>query len=306
MGNHDELTIFCAVAETGGFSAAARRLQVTKSAVSKAVQKLEARLAARLLHRTTRKISLTEAGEAFYQHARRAVQEAQAATDAVASLSREPQGNLKLTAPMSIGLILLTDVVTGFLNRYPRMGIDLHLDDVCVDLVGGGYDLAIRTGTMNDSTMVARRIAEMPTVPVAAPSYLDRTRVPGRPEELAEHECLLFARAFPASEWQFSRDGSTRWVKVFGRYQVNSSIALRSAVLDGVGIGRIPEYLVRDDIAAGRLLRLLPDYTMDAQPVNVVFPEGRFIPAKARLFVEFAERALNQDLPPAGPAERAG
>lgn len=293
MANHDELAIFCAVAETGGFSAAARRLNVTKSAISKAVQKLETRLAARLLHRTTRKISLTEAGEAFYRHARRAVREAEAAADAVATLASEPQGQLKVTAPMSLGLTWLADVVAEFLLKYPRMGIDLHLDDGQVDLVGGGYDLAIRTGTLKDSSLVARQVGRMPAVLVASPSYVGRKGRPERPEDIAAHECLLFAYGSAADEWQFTRDGSTQRLKVFGRYRVNSSIALRRAVLNGAGISRIPDYLVRDDIDAGRLLHLLAEYTMDVSAIHAVFPEQGFIPAKARLFADFVKDALN-------------
>lgn len=290
----DEMAIFCAVAEAGGFSAAARRLRVTKSAVSKAVQKLEAQLSARLLHRTTRRISLTEAGEAFYQHARLAVQQAEAAADAVASLAREPQGTLRVTAPMSLGLARLADIVAEFLLRYPRIRIDLHLDDGRVDLVAGGFDLAIRAGTLEDSSMVAREIARMPAVLVASPGYIDKHGQPRELEDLHAHACLLYSFSRSVGDWQFIRQGVVKNIRVDGRYEVNSSIALRKAVIAGAGISRIPVYLVQEDLVAGRLVQLLPEYTMDSATIYAVFPERGFIPAKARLFAEFVQASLRE------------
>lgn len=293
MSGTDELAVFCAVAETGGFSAAARRLEMSKSAVSKTVRKLENRLGANLFHRTTRRISLSEAGETYYNHARLAMRQLEAARDAVTSLRAEPQGRLRMTAPMSMGLTRIADVVADFLDHYPKMSVDLHLDDGRVDLIGGGFDLAIRVGELPDSTMVARPIGKMPALLVASPAYVEKHGAPATPEEVAEHECLLYSHAFDNNTWQFTgQDGHTERIAVTGRYKVNSSIALRRAVLGGLGISRIPQYLIKEDLENDRLVHLLPDYDMDSATIHAVYPEPEFIPQRARLFVEFVTEAL--------------
>lgn len=292
MARPDEMRTFCAVAESGNFSAAARRLQLTRSAVSKSIRKLEDELQARLFHRTTRRISLTEAGEVYFQHARLALQAVDAAADAVASLTREPQGRIRATAPMSFGLTRLADIVGDFLQRYPGLSVEMCLDDGMIDLIGGGFDIAVRIGRLPDSGMVARRIGEMPAVLVASPAYVDKRGRPETPEELSGHDCLLYAFRLGSHEWEFTRDGHTQSVRVSGRYEVNSSIALRKAVLAGNGVSRIPEYLVADDIESGRLVQLLPEYRMDNAPIQAVFPEPGLIPRKTRLFADFLETAL--------------
>jgi len=295
MAQHDELAMFCAVAELQGFSTAARRLQVTKSAVSKAVQRLEARLETRLFHRTTRKISLTEAGEAFYRHARRALAEAAAAEDAVASLGGAPQGRIRLAAPMSFGLTVIAAHMPAFMRRYPGLSVDLQLGDRRVDIVAGGFDVAVRVGQLPDSSMVALPIGRMPAVLVAAPDYLDRHPAPTTPADLPAHECLHYSYELGAHVWQFEGPVGEEQVRLEGRYQVNSSIALRTAVLAGLGISRIPLYLVKDDLESGRLQRLLPDYRMDNSVIHAVLPERGYVPQKVRLLVKFLQTALASD-----------
>lgn len=295
MAAADEMRTFCAVAESGSFSSAARRLHLTRSAVSKSIRKLEDELQARLFHRSTRRISLTEAGEVYFQHARLALQAVDAAADAVASLTREPQGRIRATAPMSFGLTRLADIIGDFLQAYPQLSVELCLDDGLIDLIGGGFDMAVRIGKLPDSGMVARRIGEMPAVLVAARAYIESRGRPHTPEDLIDHDCLLYAFRLGSHEWQFTRDGQTQSVRVNGRYEVNSSIALRKAVLAGNGISRIPEYLVAEDIQAGRLVQLLPEYRMDNSPIQAVFPEPGLIPRKTRLFADFLEAALTRD-----------
>lgn len=295
MAQHDELAMFCAVAELHGFSPAARRLQVTKSAVSKAIQRLEARLEARLLHRTTRKISLTEAGEAFYRHARRALAEAEAAEDAVASLGGAPRGRIRLAAPMSFGLTVIAAHMPDFMARYPGLSVDLQLGDRRVDIVAGGYDLAVRVGELPDSNMVALPIGRMPAVLVAAPAYLKQHNPPTCPTDLQAHKCLHYSYELGAHVWHFDGPGGHETVRLEGRYQVNSSIALRTAALAGLGVSRIPLYLVKEDLAAGRLQQLLPGYAMDSGVINAVLPERGFIPQKVRLLADFLKQALASD-----------
>lgn len=295
MAQHDELAMFCAVAELHGFSPAARRLQVTKSAVSKAVQRLETRLETRLLHRTTRKISLTEAGEAFYRHARRALAEAAAAEDAVASLGGAPRGRIRLAAPMSFGLTVIAAHLPDFMVRYPGLSVDLQLGDRRVDIVAGGYDLAVRVGELPDSNMVALPIGHMPAVLVAAPAYLRAHAAPECLADLHRHECLHYSYELGAHVWHFDGPDGHETVRLEGRYQVNSSIALRTAALAGLGVSRIPLYLVKDDLATGRLVQLLPGYSMDRGVINAVLPERGFIPQKVRLLADFLKASLAAD-----------
>lgn len=300
MAQLDDLAWFCAVAEAGSFSVAAQRLEVTTSAVSKAVGRLERRLGAKLLHRSTRRLRLTEAGGAYYAHARRAVEEAAAAADAVAALGGAPRGKLRVSAPMTMGLALLARLIPAFLDRHPGLAIDLELDDRRVDLIAGGFDLAIRVGELDDSGFLAKPVGTMPAVPVAAPAYLETHGEPQRPEDLAGHACLLYSYHFGGHEWRFDGPDGRRHVRLSGRYTVNSSMALREAALAGLGIARIPAYLVRDDILDGRLRRLLPGHAMDRATIHAVMPTRDYVPAKVRLLIDFLSRHLDatrMDLP---------
>ncbi|TGG91747.1 LysR family transcriptional regulator [Natronospirillum operosum] len=288
----DDLRTFCAVAEAEGFSAAANRLGIGKAAVSKAIKRLETQLETQLFHRSTRRISLTEAGEAYYHHARLAIQQLDAAADAVYSLGQEPRGRIKLTAPMSIGLAQITPIVAEFLAQFPGLSIDLHLDDDRVDLIGGGFDLAIRVGSLPDSDMMARQLGFLDSVLVASPEYLARRGWPSGPSCLADHECLVYSNERYAEEWVFQRHGATQAVDITPRFRVNSAIALHRAAVLGGGIARLPRYLARESLQTDSLVLLLADYRLEAQPLHVVYPERHFIPAKVRVLVNFIQDKL--------------
>lgn len=296
MATLDDIEVFLATAETSGFAAAARRLNVTTAAVSKAIARLEARLGARLFHRTTRKVSLSEAGEAYYAHARRALEHAAAAEDAVRQLNREPTGRLRVAAPMSFGLERVAAWVPAFLARYPGLELDLNLDDRTVDLVEGGFDLAVRIGRLPDSSLVARRLGELPVHVVATPEYLRRHGTPAHPHELQQHNCLLFSYTASGAEWTFdgeATDGPVS-VSVAGNYRVNSSMALRTAVLEHAGIARIPEYQVKTHLDSGALVKLLPGWRLDALEAHAVLPERVQVPVKTRLFIEFVRERMHE------------
>lgn len=291
------IPIFVAVVEKGGFTAAADRLGISKSAVSKRITQLEARLDVQLLHRSTRRISLTEAGESYFRHAVEALAAANAAEDAVAQLQRAPQGRLSINAPMSFGRLHVAPLIPEFLKRNPGIEIDLVMDDRIVDLVEGGFDASIRAGVLPDSSLIARKLAPSHNVLCAAPDYLAKHGQPSEPMDLLDHNCLHYAYFAGAHEWTFLGADEPITVETAGNYQVNNSEALREALIGGCGIGRLPTFVAGPDLAAGRLVRLLGQYGMPSQTIYVVFPERRHLPAKVRAFVDFVVERFGTDDP---------
>ncbi|WNZ54398.1 LysR family transcriptional regulator [Microbulbifer sp. MKSA007] len=291
------IPIFVTVAETGGFSPAAKLLGISKSAVSKRVTQLELQLGVKLLHRTTRKLSLTEAGEHFYEHARIAYKSAKDAQDAVLQLQGEPRGRLRINAPMSFGRLHLAPLIPVFMKRYPEISIDMVLDDKVVDLVGEGFDIAIRGGDLPDTSLIARKLAPLKSVLCASPSYLKAFGEPTELEQLSAHNCLIFTYSRDVKEWGFIKDNHLNTIEVKGNYQVNNSEALREALLQGVGIGRLPTFVAGPDIEAGKLTPLFEEYQMPAKSIYAVFPERQFMPAKVRAFIDFAIEYFGGDTP---------
>jgi DNA-binding transcriptional LysR family regulator len=297
MDNFGALPVFVTVIETGGFSPAAKRLGISKSAVSKRVTQLEEQLGVKLIHRTTRKLSLTEAGEHFFQHARIAHEAAKDAQDAVTQLQGEPQGRLRINTPMSFGRLHIAPLIPEFLKRYPKITIEMVMDDKVADLIGGGFDIAIRAGDLPDSTLIARKLAPLRNVLCASPEYLELRGTPGDLNELTDHNCLIFTYSKDVKEWVFVKDGQTQTVEVTGNYQVNNSEALREAILQGVGIGRLPTFAAGPDIKEGKLIPLFEQYQMPDKTIYAVFPERQYMPAKVRAFIDFAVEYLGGDTP---------
>lgn len=288
MKEFGAIPVFVAVVENGGFSAAARALGVSKSAVSKRIDQLEAHLGVRLLHRTTRKLSLTEAGERYLEHAAQALAAAGQAVDAVTELQGEPQGQLRVSVPMSFGRLHVAPMISKFLRHCPKLQINLVMDDRRVDLVAGGFDLAIRAGHLPASTLIARKLAPLQQVICASRDYIDRYGRPDTPAELTGHNCLLYSYSSDVNVWTLIRDGDTNLVTVSGNYQVNNSEALLDAIRDGVGIGRLPTFVAGPDLKAGRLVKLFESYRIPDQTIFAVFPERQYMPAKVRAFLDFA------------------
>ncbi|MCW5632734.1 MAG: LysR family transcriptional regulator [Rubrivivax sp.] len=287
------LDAFVAVVEAGGFAAAARRLAMTTSAVSKQVGRLEARLHARLLLRTTRRLALTEAGEVFLAHARRALAEQAAGREAVIELGAAPRGELRLAAPMSFGILHIAPAIAPFLAAYPEMRVEMVLDDRVQDLVAGGFDLAIRIGALGGSgSVVARRLASASGVLCASPAYLARRGTPRAPADLLEHETLLYAYGANPGEWRLDSPAGPASVAVAPRLTSNNSLALREAALAGAGVLRVPTFVVAADLHSGRLVRVLPEWRAPGLDVHAVFPERAYVPLKARAFVEFLQARL--------------
>ncbi|WP_068824766.1 LysR family transcriptional regulator [Pseudomonas sp. BMS12] len=296
MDRFTALNVFRQVVELDSFAAAARHLGLSPAAVSKNINELEAHLAARLLNRTTRRLSLTEAGSRYYEQIVRVLDDLQDADSSLGPLQEQPSGTLRVSAPMSFTLVRLAELVPRFLERYPELSLDLQLDDRRVDLVKEGFDLALRgSDRLEDSSLVARHLMTFDHVLCGAPAYFQRNGVPADPEELRRHECVSFTLSGHAAEWSFQRGGETRRVPVRGRYRVNSSLALCAALRGGHGISLVPELYVREDLARGTLQAVLGDWQMVQTQIYAIYPSRRHLQAKVRAFVDFLLQELGGD-----------
>ncbi|MDH3473352.1 MAG: LysR family transcriptional regulator [Rhodospirillales bacterium] len=292
----DAMALFARVVETGSFTGAAAQLGLSKSSASKQVGRLEARLGARLLNRTTRRLALTEAGQAFFEGCQRVVAEAAAAEQAVTQLAAAPRGVLRVNAPMSFGVLHVAPALPALLAACPELALDLTLNDRRVDLIEEGYDMAIRIGALGDSSLIARRLAPSHRVLCAAPSYLDQHGRPQAPEDLAKHDCLVYSYQSLGREWRLASSGGgpgggpdgERRVKIAGRLAVNNGDALLSAAVGGFGINFLPSFIAGEALRSGRLERLLPGWR-DAEQSGVyaVYPAGRNLAPKVRVFIDF-------------------
>jgi len=288
MDTINGMVTFARVVEANSFSEAARRLGISKSAVSKQIARLEDHLGARLLNRTTRRISPTEVGAAFYERCSRIVAEVEEAELAVTRLQVEPRGVLRVNAPMSFGILHLAPAIAVFMKRYPDMDIDLTLNDRFVDLIDEGYDLAIRIGTMADSSLIARKLAPSRLVLCAAPAYLRRRGLPVEPRDLAEHECLVYSLATGGDLWKFTdAKGAPHPVRVNARLRVNNGDVMRDIAASGLGLTVLPTFIASKDLEKGTLVPVLTDYHLPETAVSAVYPQNRHLSTKIRVFVDF-------------------
>ena len=249
MDSLTDIAVFVQVVQSGSFTGAARRLSLSKSVVSKYVTRLEKRLGARLLNRTTRRLSVTEAGQAFYERSRRGLLEIEEAEAEGSRLQGEPRGTLRVNTPMSFGVLHIAPAIPEFLRRYPELSVDMHLDDRRVDVVKEGFDVSIRISDLPDSSLIARRVGPCRHAIVASPDYLKRHGTPRTPNELRDHNVITYEYQESALEWHFQKAGETPIsVPVSGSIQMNNSLALREAVLNGAGITRTPTFVVGRDL----------------------------------------------------------
>jgi len=288
MDRMASMAAFTKVVGAGSFSAAAREMQVSQALVTKQIQELESWLGARLLNRTTRRLSLTEVGTAFYDRAARILEAVEEAKGAAGALQTVPRGRLRINAPVSFGLIQLAPAVTQFLERYPDVSIEMLVNDRVVDLLEGGFDVGVRIGRLRDSSLIARRIGPIRLAICAAPEYLARHGVPKTPDDLASHNCLEYTYFESRGEWRLLDSAGTEIaVPVSGRYLANNADVLRSTAIAGGGIILVPTFLVGEDLRSGRLVRLLPNYPPPEQALHALYPPGRHLSAKVRTFVDF-------------------
>ncbi|QVQ26190.1 LysR family transcriptional regulator [Achromobacter deleyi] len=294
MDHLTALKVFRKVVEQGGFAAASRQLGLSPAAVSKNIAELEAHVAARLLNRTTRRMSLTEAGSRYYEQVARILDDLDEAEQSLGPMQQAPSGTLRVSAPMSLSLVRLSAAIPRFLERYPLVSLDLNLEDRRIDIVKEGFDLAIRgSDRLEDSSLVARKLMTLDHVLCGAPAYFQRHGVPDTPQALRGMECVQFTLSGHAAEWTFQRAGQTQRVPVRGRYKVSSSLAVRDALRAGFGVSLVPRVYVQGDLDSGALQAALQDWSPDQTFVYAVYPSRRHMVAKVRAFVDFLLEELD-------------
>ena len=291
----DGVSEFVYVAEYESFTRAAKELGISTAQVSRQISALEKRLNIKLLYRTTRKVSLTEEGRVFYQHCRSVLDGLDAAEQAVSNLQSKPQGRIKLTAPVTYGEQQLLPLVNDFMMQYSDIEVTAFLSNQKIDLIEGGYDLAIRIGKLSDSTMMAKKLSHRTNFVCAAPSYLDTYGTPHALSELSQHNCLLGTRDY----WHFidtdpraSDAGKERNLRVSGSIQYNSGHSLVDAALKGLGIVQLPDYYVQKHLASGELISLLDDYREPEESIWAIYPHNRQLSPKIRLLVDYLAEHL--------------
>ena len=301
MDTLSRMRCFLKVVDAGGFSAAARDLGRSKALVSKYVGDLEDELGARLLNRTTRQISMTEVGHAFYKEASDILARIDDLKASVQNTHQAARGILRVSAPRSMGDDFINPAIMAFLIAEPEISIDLRLEDRFVDLVEEGFDAAIRVTELTDSSLIARKLAPFRGTICASPEAIDRFGTPTRPQDLSDMPCIIDNNYRYRNNWQFQVEGTRVGVAVKGRVEVNSAQAARAAAYEGLGFLRTPDVFVRRDILDGRLIEVLESYQPDGQAIYVVYPHRRHLSGKVRAFVDFlsgwfAERRRRGDI----------
>ncbi|MGH8719429.1 MAG: LysR family transcriptional regulator [Burkholderiales bacterium] len=295
-GGLTDIAVFVQVVDTGSFSKSAKLLRLSPAAASKYVTRLEARLGARLLNRTTRRLSLTEAGAALYERSRDALRNIEDAELEVSQFQAEPRGMLKVAIPMSFGILHIAPAISEFLAYNPRVSVEMKMDDRIVDLVHDGFDLAIRIANLAESTLVARRLAPCRFVVCAADAYFERRGVPLTPDDLRDHNCLLYTNVPRPNVWHFAApDASELAVPVSGNLRINNGLAKREALLQGLGIGLNPTFYVGEAIREGRLRAVLTDYKIPESAIYAVYPERKYLSPKVRAFIDFFAQRFSPD-----------
>jgi DNA-binding transcriptional LysR family regulator len=284
----EAMRVFSQVVEQGGFSKAAEQLGLSATATSRHIAELEAHLQTRLLNRTTRRVSLTESGRAFYERCVQVLADLEEAEQEASRAAVVPRGTIKLTAPVNFGVRHLASAIADFLAEHGEVRFDVSLSDRIVDLVEEGFDLGIRVGTAGAEHLVARKLGETRVVPCASPEYLARRGAPQNPEDLQRHDCFTYEYVTPKNVWRF-RDpaGGERAVRVGGRLHSNNGDLLAEAAARGAGIVLEPAFIVGPEVRAGRLVPLLQDYVPAPAPIYALYPSRKHLSAKVRRFVDF-------------------
>ena len=293
MDKFQEMASFVAVVEAGSFVGAADATGLSKAAVSRHVAELEQRLGARLLHRTTRRLSLTDDGQLFFTRAKEMLAAIDEAESEISSRSGEPSGLLRINAPLTFGVLHLAPLWGRFAQLYPKVSLDIELSDRVVDLVEEGYDLAVRITNLPSSQLVSRQLASTRMVACASPQYLALHGTPAHPDELAQHEVISYSYWAARNEWTFTApDDSLVTVRTHARIHANNGDTCRAAALDHQGIILQPDFLVADDLRRGDLVELLPTYRAMTLGIHAVYPSRKHLPIKTRRLVDFLVEAF--------------
>jgi DNA-binding transcriptional LysR family regulator len=295
LPDFEGLAIFAKVVELRSFAAAASELALSKATVSKAVSRLEGRLGARLFNRTSRRLALTDAGQKLSERATRLLADGEAAESEALAQSVAPRGLVRLAVPMSFGIMAVAPILPEFLKQYPDVSIDLHLSDAMVDLIGEGFDAALRIASLPDSSLMARRLCAMPRHTVASPAYLKRHGRPTHPMHLAQHKCLGYAYLTTPGVWHYTNSaGEQASVRPAGPLRVNNGEALMPALLAGLAIADLPEFIVADAIASGEVEVILKGWKQTEGAVHLVTPPGAPRPARVAALTDFLVRSFSK------------
>ena len=288
MDRLSEMEAFVCVVDQGGFTDAARKLGMSKSAVSKHVSALEARLGARLLNRTTRRVNPTDIGLAYYDRVMNVLSSATEADEMVTAMQSAPRGALRVSAPVTFGTVHLSGLISAFLAAYPDLSVNMVFDDRFVEMVAEGYDVAIRIGKLEDSSLRARKLAESSVYMVASPGYLEAHGTPKRIEDLSDHTLLHYSNLSTGNFWKLkNRSGEERQIRVGGRLTANNGASLKKAAEDGLGIALIPAFILGQAVEKGALTPLLADIHLEPLGIYAVYPPGQFMQPKVRAFIDF-------------------
>lgn len=288
MDRLEAMRVFCAVLEAGGFAAAAERLGISTSAASRHVAQLEAHLNVRLLNRTTRRVSPTEEGYAYFERSTQLLADIEEADAMVSGGARLPRGRLRLTAPIALTSLHLAPALSAFSQAYPDIALDIVLSENVMDFIEEGIDVAIRVGRIGSENLVARRIGEAQLIVAASPGYIARCGEPRAPDELAGHACLTYAYSSTGNQWQFEgEDGEPTQVRITGRINANNGVLLAEMAAAGSGITLAPDFILQPLIDDARLVRLLPAWRTRRLPIHAVYPTRRHLSAKVQAMTNF-------------------
>ncbi|WP_434625831.1 LysR family transcriptional regulator [Azospirillum sp. B2RO_4] len=293
MDRLDDLTVLVEVVDSGSLSAAAERLGLSASAISRRIAQMENRLGTRLLARTTRRIALTDAGATFCLRARAILAALDEAEQSLTEMGEEPRGTLRVTIPVMFGQMRVAPLLPSYLRRYPGVSLEASLSDRVQRLIDDGFDLAIRAGRLADSTLIARRLRPLRRHVVASPDYLERRGVPQSPSDLARHDCLTLLSGSGRTEWEFLVSDRREILRPAGGFQTDSLWLLRHAAVGGLGLARLADFIVEDDIRAGRLIPVLTELEVTDEAIHAVYPATRHVSPKVRSFIEHLLAGLN-------------
>lgn len=286
---------FVRVVQMGSFSAAAREQDTTQATISKKVAALEKKLGAKLLSRTSRELSLTEVGADYYENCVIILSELDEAEAQVRSQIALPSGVLRVAAPVVFGRQFMAPILVEFLNAYPEIKVDLMLNDKHIDLIADGVDVAIRAKQLEDSTLVARHLFNNPLVVVASPEYLQKNTKPQNPDELKNHNCIVYSMLKSINIWHFEQGNNNISVPVTGSFRCDNGDVILQLVLDGAGIAQLPVWMVDEHIRSGKLAMVLEGYISKPLPFNAIYPQNRYVPLKVRCFIEYLKQKLAEN-----------
>ncbi len=289
----NEIAIFVKVVDAGSFTGAAKSLGLPKSTVSRKITQLEERLGVRLLQRTTRTLSLTDTGSAYYNQCSRIISDVEEANIAVTEMQSKPKGLLRLTAPMLFGAEVLSDLVSEFLQNNPEIQLEIMLTDQPLDLIQEGIDVAFRVGQLADSSLIARSLGNVKTITCASPAYIDKHGSPAHPSELHQHTILGWNAR---NTWEYDTPEAIS-IDLKPKVQVNDALSMRKMALNGLGIARLPAFLCAEDIKDGRLAPILCDWSYSSTPIHALYPSNRHLSVKVRSFVDFIVDELRDNQP---------